>query len=74
MIKETCSFPLFTEANWNHYRNELGTRKFSRGIAVKPFSIGINLESDCIDHIICNMSILLLHIQFKVILIGTFLL
>ena len=39
------------------------------------FSIGISLEFDCIDlltGIIYNMSILLLHLQFKVILIGTF--
>ena len=48
----------------------------AQGIAIKLFSTGINLEPDCIDHInnrhFCNMSILLLHLQFKVILIGTF--
>ena len=38
-------------------------------------SIGINLKSDCTDiliGIIYNMSILLVHLQFKVILVGTF--
>ena len=48
----------------------------AQGIAIKLFSTGINLEPDCTDLInnrhFCNMSILLLHLQFKVILTGTF--